>query len=84
MGFGKLGWLIASPKFHRWHHTSEEEGLDKNFSGLFPWIDMLFNTYYMPKDSLPRRFGLKDDHVPDGFWRQLLYPFQHVSRHISK
>jgi len=44
-GFGKFGWLIASPKFHRWHHTSEDEGLDKNFAVLFPWIDILFGTY---------------------------------------
>ena len=77
-GFGRLGWLMASPKFHRWHHTSEDEGLDKNFAGLFPWIDILFNTYYMPKGSLPERFGLQNDNVPGSFWRQLLYPFSHV------
>jgi hypothetical protein len=23
-------------------HTSEAEGLDKDFAGLFPWIDALF------------------------------------------
>jgi sterol desaturase/sphingolipid hydroxylase (fatty acid hydroxylase superfamily) len=78
-GFGRLGWLIASPKFHRWHHTSEDEGLDKNFAGLFPWIDILFNTYYMPKGSIPERFGLQNDNVPGSFWRQLLYPFSHSS-----
>lgn len=44
-GLGPLGWLIASPKFHRWHHTSEDEGLDKNLAGLFPWLDLLFRTY---------------------------------------
>ena len=27
---------VASPVFHRWHHTTEEEGLDTNFAGLFP------------------------------------------------
>jgi len=77
-GFGKFGWLIASPKFHRWHHTSEDEGLDKNFAVLFPWIDILFGTYYMPADTLPRRFGVKDDNVPESFWGQLLYPFNHA------
>ena len=49
-GFGRLGWLVASPKFHRWHHTSEDEGLDKNFAGLLPLFDVAFGTYYMPND----------------------------------
>ena len=75
-GFGKLGWLVASPKFHRWHHTSEDEGLDKNFAGLLPIFDVVFGTYYMPKDRLPERFGLKDEAVPAGFLGQLLYPFR--------
>ena len=30
--FGPLRFIVASPVFHRWHHTSEEEGLDKNFA----------------------------------------------------
>ncbi|HEX6998388.1 MAG TPA: sterol desaturase family protein [Gammaproteobacteria bacterium] len=75
-GFGPLGRLVASPRFHRWHHTAEDEGLDKNFAGLFPFIDALFGTYYMPKDRLPTRFGIRDDDVPEGFWGQLAYPFR--------
>lgn len=75
-GLGPLGWLVASPKFHRWHHTSEDEGLDKNFAGLFPWIDVLFGTYYMPAGRLPERFGLKNETVPQGVFGQLAYPFR--------
>ncbi|HET8697107.1 MAG TPA: sterol desaturase family protein [Gammaproteobacteria bacterium] len=75
-GFGPLAPLIASPKFHRWHHTSEDEGLDKNFAGLFPIFDVLFGTYYMPTDRLPARFGLKDETVPQKFLAQLAYPFK--------
>jgi len=74
-GFGRLGWLVASPKFHRWHHTSEDEGLDKNFAGMFPIIDMIFGTYYMPADRLPERFGLKEDGISEGFLSQMTYPF---------
>jgi sterol desaturase/sphingolipid hydroxylase (fatty acid hydroxylase superfamily) len=75
-GFGPLGGLIASPKFHRWHHTSEDEGLDKNFAGLFPFIDKLFGTYYMPAGRLPQDFGLKHERVPGDFIGQFLYPFR--------
>lgn len=35
-GFGPLRYVISTPLFHRWHHTSQDEGLDKNFAGLFP------------------------------------------------
>jgi sterol desaturase/sphingolipid hydroxylase (fatty acid hydroxylase superfamily) len=71
--------LVASPKFHRWHHTSEDEGLDKNFAGLLPFIDVLFGTYYMPKGRLPERFGLKNERVPEGLVGQLVYPFRRTA-----
>src|SRR5205085_1548805 len=34
--FGPLKYLFASPVFHRWHHTTEEAGLNKNFASTFP------------------------------------------------
>jgi len=74
--YGPLRYAIASPAFHRWHHTSEEEGLDKNFSGLFPFIDLAFGTFYMPAGRQPQRFGLLHDEVPDGLLGQLAYPFR--------
>lgn len=73
--FGPLRYVLASPRFHRWHHTSEAEGLDKNFSGLFPLWDLLFGTFYMPDDKLPTTFGV-DDAVPDGLAGQLVWPFK--------
>ena len=74
--FGWFKYVIASPRFHRWHHTSEEQGLDRNFSGLFPWMDWLFGTLYMPKDLEPRAFGITRVRVPTGLWNQLLYPWR--------
>lgn len=73
--FGPLRYVIASPVFHRWHHTSEEEGLDKNFAGLFPWIDLLFGTFYMPRGRQPERFGVAGEAMPESFLAQLAYPF---------
>ena len=74
--YGPLRYVIASPVFHRWHHTSEEEGLDKNFAGLFPFIDLVFGTFYMPPDRQPQRFGILDNSVPSGLLGQLVYPFR--------
>jgi sterol desaturase/sphingolipid hydroxylase (fatty acid hydroxylase superfamily) len=74
--YGPLRYVIASPVFHRWHHTTEEEGLDKNFAGLFPFIDLAFGTFYMPPGRQPSRFGILHDDVPPRLIAQLLYPFR--------
>jgi sterol desaturase/sphingolipid hydroxylase (fatty acid hydroxylase superfamily) len=75
-GFGPLRYVIVTPLFHRWHHTSEDEGLDKNFAGLFPIYDLVFGTFHMPAGQQPTRFGVLGDHVPEGLLGQLLYPFR--------
>jgi len=82
--FGPLRYLIASPEFHRWHHTKEEEGLDKNFAGLFPVFDVIFGTFYMPKGKYPTQFGIHGETVPTTLWAQLLYPFQKQKRVTSQ
>lgn len=74
--FGPLGRIIASPKFHRWHHTAEDEGLDRNFAGLFPVWDQLFGTWFMPPDRLPERFGLHEEQIPESILGQLWFPFR--------
>lgn len=80
--FGPLRSVIASPVFHRWHHTTEAAARDKNFAGLFPVWDVLFGTYYMPRDRLPERFGT-DTPVPKGIIGQLIYPFRRASTERS-
>jgi sterol desaturase/sphingolipid hydroxylase (fatty acid hydroxylase superfamily) len=79
--FGPLRHLVASPAFHRWHHTLEEEGRDKNFAGILPVWDVLFGTFYMP-DRPPTRLGTGDP-VPEGFLRQLAYPFARGARRLG-
>jgi sterol desaturase/sphingolipid hydroxylase (fatty acid hydroxylase superfamily) len=72
--FGRLRTVMASPTFHRWHHTSEAEGRDKNFAGLLPIWDILFGTYYMPGHA-PTHFGAGEP-VPSTLWGQLVWPLR--------
>lgn len=72
-------WLepfLIQPRYHHWHHTSQREGIDKNFAIHFPWIDKLFGTYYLPRDAWPTDYGLHQERMPDGFWAQTFYPFR--------
>ncbi len=74
--FGPLRYVFASPVFHRWHHTTREEGLDKNFASTFPVLDLLGGTFYMPAGRLPDAFGTGEAHFPETFWGQFVYPWQ--------
>jgi WD40 repeat protein/sterol desaturase/sphingolipid hydroxylase (fatty acid hydroxylase superfamily) len=74
--FGPLRYIFASPVYHRWHHTTQEQGLDKNFASTFPFLDLIFGTYYMPAGQLPEQFGNGDPDYPEDFWGQLIRPFQ--------
>jgi sterol desaturase/sphingolipid hydroxylase (fatty acid hydroxylase superfamily) len=74
--FGPLRYVLASPIFHRWHHTTEEAGLNKNFASTFPILDLMFGTFYMPAGELPKEFGTGQADFPEGFWAQLVYPFR--------
>jgi sterol desaturase/sphingolipid hydroxylase (fatty acid hydroxylase superfamily) len=78
--FGPLRHVLASPRFHQWHHTSEAEGLDTNFAGFFPFWDALFGTLYLPRDREPQAFGLANETVPAGLLGQLAYPFRRRAR----
>lgn len=69
-----LEQYLVMPKYHHWHHTSQNEGIDKNFAIHFPWIDKLFGTYYCP-DEWPERYGLDGEEVARGFLRQTIEPF---------
>ena len=51
--FGPFRYVIASPVFHRWHHTHADQGGNKNFAPTFPFLDIAFGTFYMPKGQLP-------------------------------
>ena len=73
---GPFKYALATPVFHRWHHTSAEQGGEKNFASTFPVIDLIFGTYYMPKAVLPNGYGVPDKAFPAGFGAQMVYPFR--------
>jgi sterol desaturase/sphingolipid hydroxylase (fatty acid hydroxylase superfamily) len=72
-----IKWLerfLVMPRYHHWHHSSQQEALDKNFAIHFPWIDKLLGTYYCPSEW-PQHYGLDSEEIPRGFIRQTYEPF---------
>jgi sterol desaturase/sphingolipid hydroxylase (fatty acid hydroxylase superfamily) len=66
--------FLVMPRYHHWHHTSQKEGIDKNFAIHFPWIDRVFGTYYYP-DEWPQVYGLDGEEISPSFLRQTVEPF---------
>jgi sterol desaturase/sphingolipid hydroxylase (fatty acid hydroxylase superfamily) len=75
---GPFKYVLATPVFHRWHHTSLEQGGNTNFAGTFPIWDILFGTFRMPENALPENYGVDDATIPSEIGGQLAHPFRHM------
>jgi sterol desaturase/sphingolipid hydroxylase (fatty acid hydroxylase superfamily) len=73
--FPVLRWLISTPEYHHWHHSSDEEGIDKNFASFLPLWDVLFGTAHQPK-HWPKHYGTTQFQPPETYLGQLTYPFR--------
>ena len=72
---GPLRYLIVTPNFHHWHHSQDDEAIDKNYAAHFAFIDHLFGTAVQSDRKWPERYGVQGDYMPNGFWPQLKFPF---------
>jgi sterol desaturase/sphingolipid hydroxylase (fatty acid hydroxylase superfamily) len=70
---GPLEWLISSPAFHHWHHTKDEHR-DRNFAFVFPFIDRLFGTAWLP-NYWPPSYGI-DEKVASTLTGQFFDPLE--------
>ncbi len=68
--------ILATPRFHHWHHGLEKEAIDVNFAIHFPLFDRVFGSYYMPKGRWPQAYGVDSHRVPSGFVAQFLDPLR--------
>ncbi len=73
--FGPLKYIIATPQYHHWHHSSEKPAIDTNYAVHMPFYDYVFGTYHMPKEHWPAHYGTTK-RLPRTFLGQLLYPFR--------
>jgi sterol desaturase/sphingolipid hydroxylase (fatty acid hydroxylase superfamily) len=72
---GPLRYIIVTPNFHHWHHSQDDEAIDKNYAAHFAFLDHLFGTAVQSDREWPKQYGVVGDYVPNGFFRQLKFPF---------
>ena len=74
--WGPLRYLIVTPDFHHWHHSSDRVALDRNYSAHYAFLDYLFGTVVKTDEKFPKDYGVVGDYVPDGFVQQQLFPLK--------
>ena len=75
INFGFLKYIVTTPQYHHWHHCEDPKYYGHNFASIFPFIDMIFGTYYLPGKEWPAGTGVHEAQYPKGFVRQTIYPF---------
>lgn len=72
---GPLRYIIVTPNFHHWHHSQDDEAIDKNYAAHFAFLDHIFGTAVQSDREWPAQYGVVGDYVPNGFFKQLKFPF---------
>jgi sterol desaturase/sphingolipid hydroxylase (fatty acid hydroxylase superfamily) len=73
--WGPLKYVLVTPDFHHWHHSSDQEALDRNYSAHFAFLDYLFGTAVKSDRRFPDQYGVLGDYMPEGFIKQQAHPF---------
>ena len=74
----RLGWLnyvVSGPEVHRWHHSRHVTESNHNYAHSFVVWDLLFGTYFRPRDHAVEDLGLRSRDYPRRFAALLAAPF---------
>lgn len=73
---GVLNYVFNTAELHRWHHSIERRESNSNFGKVLSVWDLVFGTFYFPKDKEVGEVGVRNSAVPTSFVKQLAYPFR--------
>jgi sterol desaturase/sphingolipid hydroxylase (fatty acid hydroxylase superfamily) len=74
--WGPFKYIFVTPDFHHWHHSSDDVAIDRNYAAHYAFLDHLFGTAIKGQKGFPEKYGVQGDYMPDGFTRQLMFPFR--------
>jgi sterol desaturase/sphingolipid hydroxylase (fatty acid hydroxylase superfamily) len=79
LDFGRFGWVLNSPAYHRLHHARAPEHHGANYAALFPIFDVIAGSYRRPETWLET--GL--DEEPRGLWEALAWPPREQAQRVA-
>jgi len=72
---GFLNYIFSGPELHRWHHSVVIRESNTNYgNNLIIW-DLLFGTFFLPKERRVETLGLINRNYPKSFLQQMRAPF---------
>lgn len=73
--YGVLNYIVGSAETHRWHHARDPKIAQCNFGNTTLLWDLLFGTWFLPRDGRTLDIGITDRDYPRGFVAQMFTPF---------
>jgi sterol desaturase/sphingolipid hydroxylase (fatty acid hydroxylase superfamily) len=74
---GPLDYVFSAAPVHRWHHSRTREEADHNYGDTFIFWDLVFGTYYHPREREVEALGIAGlEGFPRGYLAQLAAPFR--------
>ena len=73
--YGVLNYVVSGAELHRWHHSKLVEESNRNYgNNLIVW-DLVFGSWFLPRDRRVGDLGLTDRSYPLDFASQMKTPF---------
>jgi sterol desaturase/sphingolipid hydroxylase (fatty acid hydroxylase superfamily) len=75
--YGVLNYIVGSAETHRWHHSRTPKESNANYGNTVIVWDLLFGTWFLPKDREIAELGLQEADYPKSFLGLMGAPFKH-------
>jgi len=74
--YGFLNYIVGSAETHRWHHSRVPRESNSNYGNTVIIWDLVFGTWYLPRDRDIQDLGLQDPGYPKTFFGLMCAPFR--------
>lgn len=68
--------MVSGAELHRWHHSNRIEESNNNYGNNFIVWDLVFRSWFLPKDRRVGDLGLLNPDYPLDFVSQLTTPLK--------
>jgi sterol desaturase/sphingolipid hydroxylase (fatty acid hydroxylase superfamily) len=74
--YGPLNYIVGSAETHRWHHSRVPRESNANYGNTVIVWDLVFGTWFLPKDREIQDLGLQEREYPKTFLGLMRAPFR--------
>jgi sterol desaturase/sphingolipid hydroxylase (fatty acid hydroxylase superfamily) len=74
--YGVLNYIVGSAETHRWHHSRVPRESNANYGNTVIIWDLVFGTWFLPRDREIQDLGLQDRDYPKSFLGLMRAPFR--------